>query len=770
MLRILKDIFKVRKPALLYLRKYGVRATFYKAKFILSKGGLRYFDSSPSSKPFSSLELLNESQIIFVSNDLASVSNEYRIKNLSRAYWELSIPNIIIDIHELKLINVIPRKVQLFYFWRTNLDLESIAWYRDAKFAGVKFAYDSDDLTFDERFYNELNVSGLKYIPKEEAMHLVKTVCPEQANQVKQSDFAIAGTYQLQESFRFLGAKTIFIPNFAPRWMENQAAKLRLSRMKNESDQYLKIVYASGSRTHQQDFQAAKDALFEFLGQNRDVTFTVIGASPFEDSDIPVPIRSQVMSVPMVRHEDLMSELMNYDVHIAPLETKNPYVEAKSSLKFIHAALLCAPIVATPTGPFKSMISNGVNGYLASSKQEWILAFEKLKVGIHRKNIGHAALTCVLQESLTESAFKPLMRMLEIESAVRQDPINLGNSMKQKKVVWVLPSLMIGSGGHRNVFRLANRVRSENILNSVCFSADSREPDELGELIDEHYLKSEFRVERFANAIFDADVIVGTHFSTLAQIKEKAGKNQKIAYLVQDFEPWFYPMSESYLEALQTYFDEKNNIITSGPWMADKIYEVTGRRVPHFQLPINKEIYKAGKNYVREGVLFFAKDDTPRRLYDFGLRCLEIVHSLDPNINIYFYGSMTKKSANFPFIDLRQLPALEDLSELYSKMQVGLAFSPTNPSLVPYEMMACGLPIVDIDLPGEPMRKFGFLSEAITCDFNEFKVASRILKLLSDKEVWKQISEEGVALTDQMPDEDEAAKVVSHFISELLRN
>lgn len=35
---------------------------------------------------------------------------------------------------------------------------------------------------------------------------------------------------------------------------------------------------------------------------------------------------------------------------------------------------------------------------------------------------------------------------------------------------------------------------------------------------------------------------------------------------------------------------------------------------------------------------------------------------------------------------------------MYRNADLGIVFSTTNPSLVPYEMMACGCPVVDLDV------------------------------------------------------------------------
>jgi len=54
-----------------------------------------------------------------------------------------------------------------------------------------------------------------------------------------------------------------------------------------------------------------------------------------------------------------------------PLQAGNPFVEAKSELKYFEAALAGVCSVASPTGPYRRAIAHGETGFLASSSAEW---------------------------------------------------------------------------------------------------------------------------------------------------------------------------------------------------------------------------------------------------------------------------------------------------------------------------------------------------------------------------------------------------------------
>src|SRR5262249_54859110 len=100
----------------------------------------------------------------------------------------------------------------------------------------------------------------------------------------------------------------------------------------------------------------------------------------------------------------------------------------------------------------------------------------------------------------------------------------------------------------------------------------------------------------------------------------------------------------------------------------------------------------------RPRILYFARPHMPRRCYELGLEALAVLAKQTPEIEICLFGAdHVPGRLDFPYTALGILSPKE-LGELYRGYDVGLAFSTTNPSLVTFEMMACGLPVVDLDV------------------------------------------------------------------------
>jgi glycosyltransferase involved in cell wall biosynthesis len=765
--KLIRQAFQVRTYAFKYIQRYGMKSTIAKAILVARAGGLAYFDTKSQIVYSSSIFQNILPNVLLVSNDLRSPSHDYRVLNISQSFWELGVPNLVVTSDDILSLESLPKSIDLIYFWRTSLDLEKCKWWNESRESGIKIAYDSDDLTFETSTYNFENVHALSLIPRNEAEFLVEVIAKRQEDQVRNSDLGIAGTPELRNAYSRLNMDSIVIPIVLPRWMQSQGEKIFKLRKFHENKAGLRIVYCSGSRSHGLDFESCADGVFNFLRKNPSATLTLQGAAPIDKKEVPHDIQGQVAFYPMVSHRELLPYLAKFHVQLAPLEMGNNFVSAKSATKFMQGGIIGVPTIASPTEPFAQAIESGINGFLASNAKEWEAALEQLADPNNLSRIAEKAYESVLTSHCLDSIKPEVLKLREISLSKEPRTPIVKEIKKVTTLTWLLPNLVSGSGGHRNVFRLANLLQGSEFNCQIYFYSESRNAKELLENITLNYGFANFSVTDQLSELRAADVLIGVHNSSIPFIKRVASSKSKIAYLVQDFEPWFNPMSDSYLDALSTYFEDDISIFTSGAWMARKIEETTGKIVPHFDFPVDKEIYRNRPEVRRDGILFFAKQDTPRRLYEVGKRLIVEICKAVPETKVEYYGAVNSNDQGLPGINVGLLPTLDDLANKYRGAKIGIAFSPTNPSLVPYEMMACGLPVIDIDIPGSPMFKYGESKLLQPSDYSLEAMCAKAVTLLGDKQSWDKTSEAGIEFIKSMPTPEEAGAVVRDFFRNL---
>jgi glycosyltransferase involved in cell wall biosynthesis len=267
-------------------------------------------------------------------------------------------------------------------------------------------------------------------------------------------------------------------------------------------------------------------------------------------------------------------------------------------------------------------------------------------------------------------------------------------------VAVVVPFFSRGSGGHTTI---ANLVRGLERLGHRC----SLWVDDPGRRCRGGPAQAEadfrdwfgpFRAEvRYGFEAWNgASVVVATGWQTVARVRvlgQVAGR----AYLVQDHEPEFFGTSAQRLWAEDSY---RHGLypITAGPWLADLMRERYGLPATHFELAVDTELYRRQSAQRRDDVvLFYGRATTPRRAVPIALVSLAELKRRRPEVELWFFGGGSP-NVDFPFRNLGTVSGPE-LAGLYSNATVGLVLSMTNYSLVPQEMMACGLPCVELNAP-----------------------------------------------------------------------
>jgi glycosyltransferase involved in cell wall biosynthesis len=264
---------------------------------------------------------------------------------------------------------------------------------------------------------------------------------------------------------------------------------------------------------------------------------------------------------------------------------------------------------------------------------------------------------------------------------------------------WVIPNFHAGSGGHRTIFRLTQALEAAGyevrfyIFGETHYVSDS----EATEALRKFYFPLRASVHVGVEGMRAAEFCLASSWETAYAVRDFAACRRKL-YFVQDFEPLFFPASTQQSLAEETYrfgFE----CICAGAWLAQKMRDY-GNRAQSFDLAYDATLYSpAGDAFNPRRVVFYARHETPRRGTELGLAALALLKKRHPDVEIVLFGS-PGLPYELPF-DFKLAGILDEreLSRLYRSAAVGLSVSLTNYLLIPQEMLACGLPVVEMDLP-----------------------------------------------------------------------
>jgi glycosyltransferase involved in cell wall biosynthesis len=299
------------------------------------------------------------------------------------------------------------------------------------------------------------------------------------------------------------------------------------------------------------------------------------------------------------------------------------------------------------------------------------------------------------------------------------------------RIAIVVPQFRRGSGGHKTIADLVRGLEARGHRLSLWVEDEEGRHD--GEDVDGLWHAFFGRVDARVRLGFGewetADVVLATGWQTVHRALVLPGVAAR-AYLVQDHEPEFYGTSAQRTWAEQTYTLGLHPICASS-WLAGLVRERYGVEASSFDLGVDHETYKPLPTHRRDDlVLFYARAVTARRAVPLGLLALEELKRRRPAVEVALFGEGRPIVTPFKYLDLGVM-APDKLAHAYASAAVGLCLSMTNPSLVPTEMMACGLPVVDLDVPS--MRAtFGAGGPVELAAFDPLALCGAIERLLDD--------------------------------------
>ena len=320
--------------------------------------------------------------------------------------------------------------------------------------------------------------------------------------------------------------------------------------------------------------------------------------------------------------------------------------------------------------------------------------------------------------------------------------------LPKKKIAWVIPHPGKGSGGHRTIIQNINALLRAGYECDIFVEDDGvSTSDTVRRKINEWYEPCKAGVFVGFDFKKDYDLLFATGWQTIDFVKKLPAK--KKAYFIQDYEPWFFPMGDQYLITENSY---KYGFlpVTIGKWLAHKMDSEFNTPAEYFDFGADLNVYKHLDNVEKENAICYVyQPEKPRRCDYIGLKALKLIKALRPDVKIYLYGSeLVTRPIDFECENLHIIP-VEECNKLYNKCKVGICLSASNPSRIPFEMMAAGLPVVELykennlyDLPDGGVLLSDTTPEAI---------ASSVIHLLDNPKEAKKMSEFGINYMKDFP-------------------
>ena len=239
---------------------------------------------------------------------------------------------------------------------------------------GTKVYFDIDDLVIDTKYTNQL--AYVRGLSRDEKANYDSGVI-NYGKMLQLCDGAITSTARLVKE----------LSSYTPQVMleRNIASKKLIEISRKASNKFtdstkVKIGYFSGSISHNENFNLIKYDILKILKEYSNVELHLVGY-------LDIPEEFEVVKNQLVFHEyvdwqELPTLISEVDINLAPLTT-NIFNEAKSEIKWLEAALVKTPTVASDIGAFSDIIKNDITGFLCKDN-EW---FEKLKMCIENRSL-----------------------------------------------------------------------------------------------------------------------------------------------------------------------------------------------------------------------------------------------------------------------------------------------------------------------------------------------------------------------------------------------
>jgi len=175
----------------------------------------------------------------------------------------------------------------------------------------------------------------------------------------------------LEEYARKYNARTFRLPTVV--LLDNYNKAMHLHQNKTDDNELFVVGWIGSKSTS--GYIVDILPVFEKFAAKYEAKFSLVG---FDDTVLPdgMKERCKIDSIPWSEESEI-EEILKFDVGIMPLRS-DPWSQGKCGFKLVQYMSCAKPVVASPVGINCSMVTEGENGFLAETDDEWFRALERL--------------------------------------------------------------------------------------------------------------------------------------------------------------------------------------------------------------------------------------------------------------------------------------------------------------------------------------------------------------------------------------------------------
>ncbi|MCA0042069.1 glycosyltransferase family protein [Celeribacter litoreus] len=290
---------------------------------------------------------------------------KYRVEQLSELFEQMGMSYEYSHYEDLPRSAAILQNATHLMLYRSRMDDKTAAHLYEARRLSLPILYDIDDPLFSVAAY--ATYGNMKGADASLAQHFLNEA-PLYAAAMNMADMVSLSTPALaEEAARHTGRPTVRRRNFADQVTLRDGARAMAS-VESGGDASFRLVFASGSDGHEEDFELIRADVIDFLEGDPRRRLRILGR--FDPTRLPQDLSAQIERFAFLDYSEYLKKLAECDLALMPL-TDDRFNACKSAVRVMDAASVGVPSVVGHVGDLGNIVRNEETGYALSKGSSW---------------------------------------------------------------------------------------------------------------------------------------------------------------------------------------------------------------------------------------------------------------------------------------------------------------------------------------------------------------------------------------------------------------